>query len=248
MTILVVIGIGAGILAVMAMPGGGLGGAAGAGATPRPTATRTPTPRPTASPLAAAPAPTATATPAPTKTPKPAKTRAPAADANDLCETYFGIPCGLDAGRYAPAAFHPAFDFKLGQGWSAVTNQPTLTMLERDQGRLTIASEVGQGKARDIIEALVVADGVSATRPARLKIDGHHGYSTDLTTLDGASVPLFANPATNYVLEPGRTTRVVALDVGDQTIVMVIEPTRRLDPPGPADDGRTTSPASMRFR
>jgi hypothetical protein len=90
----------------------------------------------------------------------------------------------------------------------------------------TGAEDATKGRARDLIESFVVTDGVSATRPARVKIDGKRGFSTDLTTLDGRPLPLFANDATTFVLEPGRTTRVVALDVGKATLVIAIGPSR----------------------
>ena len=101
--------------------------------------------------------------------------------------------------------------------------------------------------ARDLIEALVVTDGVSATRPAKVRIDKHKGFSTDLTALDGGRVRLFANGAFGYELQPGRTTRVVALDVGDAIVVLVIEPSDRStlqDLLASADDVA----ASMRFQ
>jgi serine/threonine-protein kinase len=248
--LLAVGGIAVGILAVLAIPGGGSnGGLGGIARSPAPTRTPTPAPSAIATPE---PTPTPDATAEPTADPTPARTRAPGQTAPDLCESFFGLPCGLHAGRYAPAAFQPAFDLRLGDGWSAATNQPQLVSLTRDEGALLVASGVSTDDtpprgARDLIEALVVTDGVSATRPAKVKIDKHKGFSTDLSALDGRAVRLFSNAAFGYDLQPGRTTRIVALDVGDAVVVLVIEPSDRSTLPdllATADDVA----ASIRFQ
>src|SRR4029078_8761213 len=136
-----------------------------------------------------------------------------------------------------------------GEGWSAAANEAQLVSLARDEGNLLVASGVSTEdtpprRARDLIEALVVTDGVSATRPAKVKIDKQKGFSTDLTALDGQPVRLLANGALAYDLQRGRTTRVVALDVGDAIVVLVIEPSDRStlqDMLVPPDDGRPSA-------
>lgn len=107
--------------------------------------------------------------------------------------------------------------------------------LKRDQGMLTFTGEVievypdggastPRAKARALIEAFIATNGVSATRPANVKIDGRRGLSTDLTTIDSARVQLFTTNGTTYYLEPDRTTRIVVMDLRKATILLAIEP------------------------
>jgi hypothetical protein len=231
---MVVAGIVAGGLLLGALPGDGatndpdLGPAASevAGVVPtvEPDLTPEPTPETTA-------APTAAPTPVPTDEP----TALPAGDVADLCEIFFDIPCGLGAGRYAPSRFSPAFDVELGDGWSAATHKADSVALTRDEGAMTFAGEVievypdGEAKkprdrARALIEAFIATPGVSATRPANVRIDGRRGLSSDLTPIDSARVQLFATNGTTFYLEPDRTTRVVVMDLRKATLLLAIEP------------------------
>ena len=125
-------------LLIAALPNPDDPGRIAAGASPR--ATRAPTPKPTARPTA-----TPDPTPAPAKaTPKPDPTAKPqAASVPNLCDPFFGIACGLDRGTYSPAAFAPAIQFKLGDGWAAATNAPDLVSLTRDAGAMTFAGSIG---------------------------------------------------------------------------------------------------------
>ncbi|MEA2578849.1 MAG: eukaryotic-like serine/threonine-protein kinase [Chloroflexota bacterium] len=225
-----IVGVVAGALLVAALPGDG--------------ATTIPTPRPPASeaavtlPTAAAEptiAPTPEPTPPPTADPSEAPTPLPAGDVADLCEIFFDIPCGLGAGRYAPSRFSPAFDIELGDGWSASVHTADTVTLTRKEGEVTIAGKIvevypdGEARkpkerARDIIEALIATNGVSATRPANVSIDGRRGLSTDLTPIDPVRVQLFATDGTTFLLEPDRTTRIVVMDLRKATVLVAIEP------------------------
>jgi hypothetical protein len=230
--LLAIAGIVIGAISVAALPGGddgelGNGGIA-LGPTPRPTRTAPPTPRST-------PKPTPTAA-APTSTPTDAPARGPAGDVADLCETFFGIPCGLGPGRYSPSRLTPPIDFKVGDGWSVAGHEPDLVTLTRSEGVLMLASgvtevfpggasETTRGRSRDLIEAFIATDGVSARRPARVRIDGRRGLSVDLTPIDGQRTALFATDGTTYFLEPDVTTRLVVMDLkGGEALLMAIEP------------------------
>ena len=233
MAIVALAGIVVGVVSVAALPGGDGTAAFVPGASPTATPTSRPTPAPTPT---ADPTPTATADPTATPDPTEAPTPLPAGDTADLCESFFGIPCGLGPGRYLPSRFGPPLDFELGEGWSLVTHEPDLIVLSRPEGALTFASgvtevfpdggpEATRGRARDLIEAFINTDGVASTSPARVRIDGRRGLSVDLATTDGERPTLFATDGTSYALEPGRTTRLVAIDLPrDQTILLAIEP------------------------
>jgi tRNA A-37 threonylcarbamoyl transferase component Bud32 len=226
---MVVVGIVAGGLLLGALPGDG----ASADPTQRPDATEVaavPTTEPDPPPEPT-PEPTAEPTPAPTEEP----TALPAGDVADLCEIFFDIPCGLGAGRYAPSRFSPAFDIELGDGWSAATHKADTVALTREQGVMTFAGRVievypdgearePRDRARDLIEAFIATPGVSATRPATVKIDGRRGLSSDLTPIDSARIQLFATNGTTFFLEPDRTTRVVVMNLRKATILLAIEP------------------------
>lgn len=223
--VIAVVGLGIlprlGLGGVSGALGDALGGAGSAvdATTPRATARSTATPRPT-------PRPTATKRPTPSPT-------AVAAGA-DLCTPLFGLPCGLEAGRYTPLGFEPAFDIELGAGWSTASRRDGLIVLTRDTGTLTIAARVqlidpsqgtvGDGSAAGLIAALAATDGVSATRPATVTIGGHAGASTDLTPSDDSAHDLFAAGAATIRVEAAGTTRVVALDVDGGPLVLVIAP------------------------
>ena len=69
--------------------------------------------------------------PAPTEEPTAGRR---AGEVADLCETFFDLPCGLGAGRYAPSRFSPAFDIELGDGWSNAAHAADLVALTRAQG------------------------------------------------------------------------------------------------------------------
>ncbi len=210
----------------------------GDGATPlttaRPPATDTAGANPTAEPDPTAeptPEPTAPPSSAPSDEPPPL----PEGDVADLCEVFFDIPCGLGAGRYAPSRFAPAFDIELGDGWSNATHTADTVALTRTEGAFTLAGRVVEvypngeqreprERARDLIEAFIATDGVSATRPANVRIDGRRGLSSDLTPIDSARVQLFATNGTTFYLEPDRATRIVVMDLRGATILLAIEP------------------------
>ena len=157
-----------------------------------------------------------------------------------MCDTFFDIPCGLAAARYAPSRFAPAFDIELGDGWSNARHTADTVALTREEGVFTFAGKVVQvypngeqreprERARALIEAFIATDGVSATRPAKVRIDGRRGLSSDLTPIDSARIQLFATAGTTYFLEPDRTTRVVVMDLPGATILMAIEPREGLE-------------------
>jgi hypothetical protein len=148
---------------------------------------------------------------------------------------FFELPCGLGTGRYAPARFEPAFDIELGEGWSNAGHAADLVTLSRDEGLMTFAARIAtvdpngrattpRDRARSLIEAIVVTDGVSATRPASVRIDGRKGLSVDIAPVGGSRVALFSTASTTFYLEPDRTTRVVAVDVRGSAVLLVIEP------------------------
>ncbi len=194
-------------------------------------ATRAPTPDPS---LEATAVPTAV--PDPTPEPTPDDTPLPAGDVADLCEVFFDVPCGLGAGRYAPSRFKPAFDIELGDGWSNAVHREDVVSLTREEGLVTFSGPIvrvfdaddarePRARARDLIEAFIATDGVSATRPVSVRIGDRRGLSADLTTVDSDRVELFATVGSSFYLEPDRTTRVVVIDLASKdTILLAIEP------------------------
>jgi hypothetical protein len=153
----------------------------------------------------------------------------------DLCETFFDIPCGLAAGRYAPSRFEPAFDIELADGWSNAIHRGDLVSLVREEGAMTFAGPIREvypngeadeprARARDLIRAFISTDGVGATQPATVRIGGRRGMSTDLAPSDDERVALFSTDGSTYHLEPDRTTRIVVMDLrGGRTILIAIE-------------------------
>ena len=226
--LLALLGIVGGAVIVAALPG-----AARVAVSPSPSlaAVATPTARPTPSPT-----PRPTPRPSPTAVASTAPTAVPKGEVADLCEIFFDIPCGLGPGRYAPSRFRPAFEIDLGDGWSNAAHREDIVALTRAEGTMTFAGKITEAhpngktveprpRARDIIEAFIETDGVGATDPATVKIGGRSGRSTDLTPLDDERVPLFSTEGSVYNLEPGRTTRVVVVDLkGGGTALIAIEP------------------------
>jgi serine/threonine-protein kinase len=227
--LLALLGIAGGAMIVAAIPGDGVQPVASV--RPSEAAVPTPTPEPTPSPT-----PSPSPTPEPTPTPSPAPTALPAGEVADLCEIFFDIPCALGAGRYAPTRFEPRFDIELGDGWSNAVHGEDIVALTRPEGTITFAGRIREvypgGEAdepgqrpRDLIEAIMSTDGVTATDPADVRIDGRRGLSTDLAPSGSERVQLFATEGSTFHLEPERTTRIVAIDLpGDDTILLVIEP------------------------
>ena len=220
-----------GALLIAALPGDG----ATSVPTVRPSATQAAVPAPATAEPDPTPEPTPEPSAPPTLAPSDEPTAVPAGEVADVCDIFFDIPCGLGAGRYAPSRFSPAFDIEIGEGWSTAVHTADTVTLTRDQGVMTFAGAIievypdGQPKepkarARDLIEAFIATTGVSATRPASVRIDGRRGLSSDLTTIDSARVQLFATDGTTYYLEPDRTTRVVVMDLRKATILLAIEP------------------------
>ena len=226
--LLALLGIVGGAVIVAALPG-----AAHVVVSPSPSlaAVATPTARPTPSPT-----PRPTPRPSPTAVPSTAPTAVPKGEVADLCEIFFDIPCGLGAGRYSPSRFRPAFEIDLGDGWSNAAHREDIVALTRAEGTMTFAGKITEAhpngktveprpRARDIIEAFIETDGVGATDPANVKIGGRGGRSTDLTPLDDKRVPLFSTEGSVFNLEPGRTTRIVVVDLkGGGTALIAIEP------------------------
>ncbi len=208
-------------------------------ATEQPTTTLVPTDTPE---------PTTERTSDPTATPEPTEEppTPPPGEVADLCESFFGLPCGMGAGRYAPSRFEPAFDIELGEGWSTALHESDLVALTRDQGSMTFASDIAEvypggaateprDKARDIIEAFVVTDGISSTEPAAVRIDGRRGFSVDVSPLGSTRVAMFATASSTFFVEADRTTRLVALDVRGDVILLCIEPSDVTDLEGILD-------------
>ena len=226
----VVVGVVVGALLLGALPGDGATAVSTDAPIESEVAAVVPTPAPESTPEPT-PEPTAPATPVPSEEP-PAL---PAGDVADLCEIFFDIPCGLGAGRYAPSRFSPAFDIELGDGWSNAAHAADTVALTREQGAMTFAggivevypggeAQAPRDRARALIEAFIATNDVSATRPAKVRIDGRRGLSSDLTPIDSVRVQLFATTGTTYFLEPDRTTRVVVMDLRNATLLLAIEP------------------------
>jgi hypothetical protein len=222
-----VIGVVAGGLFVASLPGRGGAAVAVGSPTPRPTRTPTPTARPTAVP---------TPTRVPDPTPEPAPTaRPPGSGAGDLCQPIFGLACGLGAGTYEPASFQPAIEFEIGDGWSTSIYQPNLIGLSRDEGSLTIATNLtavypdgeaqeAPARARDVAETFIGTDGVAAGRPDEVRIDKRRTTIVNLEATGPDRVPLFGAGDQIYYLEPFGTTRVFIVDGKDGTLIIAIEP------------------------
>jgi hypothetical protein len=202
--------------------------------TARPSATPRPTPRPT-------PKPTASPTRAPTPTPTAQPSALLAGEVAALCEVYLDLPCGLGAGRYAVTDLTPTFEIEVGDGWSVSVRSRDVVALVRPEGVVTYATGAQaldrdgkptetKGHARDLISAFSALAGVDSTKGANVRIDGRRGRSVDLTASRGKRIALFRTEHTTYFLEPGRTTRIVALDTDEEgVLVIAIEPAKDHD-------------------
>jgi hypothetical protein len=224
-----------------------------------PVAIASPSASPSARPT---PSPDPTASPRPTPTPKPSATPKPQTSAGpgggkDLCDPFLGIPCGADAGTYAPSKFTPAIRFELGRGWSVSANDPDLIALGRDEGSLTIVSAItvvypnGQttaapDTARALVEAFIGTNDVAARKPVAQRVDKHKATRVDLAPT-GDRVALFATDSQTYYLEANRTTRLLVVDApgGPLVIAVAAGENQSLDRITP-----TTDPIvkSLRFR
>ena len=200
-------------------------------ATARPTLGATPDPTVGASPADGATATDAPATEDPTATPG---TRGHS-DASDLCSTFFDLPCALGPDRYAPSQFQPPFALTLGDGWSTAAHGPNLVVLSRPEGLMSFLSGVEtvdpEGDAKPartrpkvFLESIITIEGLAASKPAKFRIDGRRGWSSDVSPIGGERLALMATDGATFYVEPGRTTRVVAMDVDRGVVVIVIEP------------------------
>ena len=229
--LLALLGIAGGAMVVAALPGE----RPITSASPSQAVVETPSPSPTPEPTPS-PSPEPTASPSPTAEPTPELTPLPEGEIADLCEIFFDIPCGLGAGRYAPSRFRPAFDIELGDGWSNAGHQEDVVALTRPEGTITFAGRLREvypngeadeprDRARDIMEAFIATNGVGATDTRDVRIDRRRGLSSDFQPTGSERVPLFSTEGSTFHLEPGRTTRVLVIDLpGDDTIVLAIEP------------------------
>jgi serine/threonine-protein kinase len=234
LALLALAGVLVGAVAVAAFPGTGTGtlaiGSDTPTTSPEPDPTPIPTPDPTPSPTEAPVEPT----PDPTPTPTPDET-APPVPAADLCEPIFGFPCGQDAGYYGPSRFVPAVTFDLGDGWSTGLHSQDRVALDRPEGRLTFLGDVTRvypkgseveatGTMRKVINRIAATDGTTSSKVRGLSIDGHDGFSVDLTTDGNQILPILGMGEETVYLQPGATTRFVLLEAGDRTLALVIEP------------------------
>lgn len=231
LVLLAIAGVMLGAVMVAAFPGIGAGIGTMAGASNEPEA----------SPSPAAPeiseSPTSPPSEKPSR-PSPHPTAVPtdvAVAVADLCEPLFGIPCGLDPGRYRPSRFEPAVTFDLADGWSADSQTSDRVALEREQGRLTLlgdvtriypkGSEVGaKGSLRKIIGRIAATEDTTSSKIRAVTIDGHAGFSVDLTTERGDGLPVLGVGEDTFFLQPGATTRIVLLDSGTRIVAIIIEP------------------------
>ena len=230
--LMIVIGVVTAALLLAALPGGAPRGVAFASPTGRAAVvTATPTQRPTARP-------TTRPTPAPTAKPTAnAKADPPhSPGALDVCDPFFGVSCGLDAGTYEPTRFTPSIRFKIGKGWSVADSQPNLLALARDEGQMTFASGIATvypsgdpadapTTARMLVEAFIGTDGIAAGKPADRHIDKRRATTVDLSTTGRERVPLFGSGSQTFFLEPNGTTRIVVIDGVAGPLVIAIEAT-----------------------
>ena len=152
-----------------------------------------------------------------------------------MCEPFLGLPCGLGKGTYQPSKFAPVVRFKLADGWSVTTSQPTLLGLERDEGVLTLASSISSvypsgaaraapSSARAIVETFIGTDGVASGRPAATRVDKRKSTMLDLSPTGPDRVPLFGAGDQTFYLEPSGTTRIIVVDGRDGVLIIAIEP------------------------
>jgi serine/threonine-protein kinase len=230
--LLAVVGVVAGALAVAGFSSGE-GLAVGPIATPTPqvaAASASPaTPEPT-------PEPTTEATPDPTAEATPEPTPVPDAETADLCDPILGLACPLGSGRYAALELSPGIDLQVGDGWSVAVNEPDLLTLARREGLITFVGganeiypdgddEETRGRVRDLIRAWRSTEGVEATGARDVRIGGRRGQSVDVTVTGDERVAAFGMDGNTFFLEPGRTTRLVALDApGRESLIIAIEP------------------------
>ena len=234
------------------------GSVALASATPR--ATRAPSPKPTARPRRP---PTPDPTPAPpSATPKPNPTPSPPpARCANLCEPFFGIACGLDKGTYAPAAFSPAIQFKLGDGWAVRPPTPDLVSLTRDTGRPHLRRldrhrlpERRRRARADVgprlVETFIGTDGVAAGKPKNQKVDKRAGGRSSTSPPTGRDrIALFGTGDQTFFLEAGGTTRIYRRRRGRRArSIIAIEPDRRFDHRGRPSRPPAPSSRAVRFR
>jgi serine/threonine-protein kinase len=183
----------------------------------------------------ATPDPTATEAPTPEPSPTEEPTAVPPGEVADLCEPFFDLACGLGPGRYAPSRFAVPFDLEIGDGWSTLAHAPDVVALTREEGLMTYLAGIvsidperepreAPTTARGLIEAVVTMDGVAASEPAAVTIDGRTGFSTDCSPVEGNRLAIFATDSSTYFLEPARTSRIVALDTPDGVLILAIEP------------------------
>jgi serine/threonine-protein kinase len=231
LSVLIVVG---GALFVASRPPGSDAGALAAASgsvlpTARATAAPTATPTATATPKPSA-KPTAKPNPKSAATPKPR----PGAGTPDLCGPIFGIACGLDAGRYAPATFEPAIRFDLRNGWSTISQSPQQLVIGRREGTLTFASGIdtvypngeaarSPGSARALVETFITTDGVASTDPADRKVDKGRARVVDVWPSGRGRLPLFASGEQVYFIDASGPTRVVAVDSPDGPLIITIQ-------------------------
>lgn len=207
-------------------------------------ATATDGPEPTApaatDPPPVTPEPAVTPEPEPTPTPEPteAPTPLPEGVVADLCETFFDLPCGMGAGVYSPSRFSPRVAFEIGDGWSTQAHGEDVVVLARDEGFLTFMARIvaigdvvedEAGSTRGLIEGLVTLEGVAAREPAEVRIGDRAGWSVDVSPVGRERLSMLGTGESTYYLEADRTTRVVAVDVDGEVVVLIIEPSDDAD-------------------
>jgi hypothetical protein len=222
-----------GALFVASRPPGSDAGVAAASASvaPTPRATATPTTTPTAT---ATPKPTAKPTPKPTAKPPATPKPRPGAGTPDVCGPIFGIACGLDAGRYAPATFEPAIRFDLRNGWSTIAQSPQQVVIGRREGTLTFASGIdtvypngdaarAPNSARGLVETFITTDGVASSDPADRKVDKGRARVVDVWPSGRGRLPLFGSGEQVYFIDASGPTRVVAVDAHDGPLIITMQ-------------------------
>jgi hypothetical protein len=232
---LAVVGVVAGAMVVAAFSSGD-GLAVGPIATPTPVA-------PASSEAAATNVPSAEVTEPPTTEPTAVPTPEPTpvapAETAELCDPILGLACSLGSGQYAALELSPGFDLEVGDGWSVAVSEPDLLALSRREGLITFVGgatqvfpegrgEETRGRVRDLIRAWRSTEGVEATRARDVRIDDRRGQSVDVSATGRERIAVFGIDGNVYYLEPGRLTRLVALDApGRESLIIVIEPDGR---------------------
>lgn len=153
----------------------------------------------------------------------------------ELCAVGFET-CTLESGTYSSSPFEPEFTFSLDDGWTNERAWPDGGGISKDGGAFYWASGTARGTvANEEVEIAggvdgfvaflraLAATGMTVSEATAVDVGGAAGQQVDVESNDVDAQGLFFLAEDRFNLVAGEKARFIVLDVGGETVVLIVD-------------------------